>query len=128
MFGALCCGTIGGLVGFYVSNGLVYLGARLSGGNGDFTTQVYLLSLFTVPLGIVLSLVGLVPFVGVFISFAVSAYGFILNVRAVKVTHGLSTGRAVAAILVPVLVIVMLVVCLFPALMAVFADFVQSGP
>ena len=50
---ALCSALIGTLIGFYLSNGLVYLGARIFGGTGDFTTQAYLASLFAVPVGIV---------------------------------------------------------------------------
>jgi hypothetical protein len=131
VFGALCCGSIGGFIGFYLGNGLVYLGARLFGGDGDFATQAYLVSLFAVPLGIVSSLVGLAPFVGGLIGLVVSVYGFILNVRAVKVAHRLSTGKAVGAILVPALVIGLIVACLLvlfgAAIFAVFTDLMKSG-
>ena len=109
---SLCSTLIGAAIGFYLSNGLVYLGARIFGGSGDFTTQAYLASLFAVPVGIVSGLVGLVPCVGLIAVLAVSVYAVVLNVRAVKVAHNLTTGQAVAAVLVPALVIGALVACL----------------
>jgi hypothetical protein len=109
--GTLCCGFIGTVAGFYLTNGLVYLGARVLGGTGDFGTQTYLQSLFAVPLGIVASAVNLVPCVGIIAALALAVYGIVLNVRAVKVVHNLTTGKAVAAVLVPALLLGLLVAC-----------------
>jgi hypothetical protein len=82
--------------------GLNYLVARLLGGTGNFVTQAYLASLFYVPLGVVSGLVSLVPYyVGSLVSFAISIYIIALSVRAIKVVHQLTTGRAVVAILWP---------------------------
>lgn len=116
---SLCSTLIGTAIGFYLGNGLVYLGARIFGGTGDFTTQAYLASLFAVPVGIVAGLVGLVPCVGLIAVLAVSIYALVLNVRAVKVAHNLTTGRAVAAVIVPALVIGVLVACLIVVMLAV---------
>jgi hypothetical protein len=116
---SLCSGLIGVAIGFYISNGLVYLGARIFGGSGDFTTQAYLASLFAVPVGIVSGLVGLVPCVGLIAVLAVSVYAVVLNVRAVKVTHNLTTGQAVAAVLVPALIIGVLVACLVVVMLVI---------
>ena len=118
---SLCSTLIGTAIGFYLSNGLVYLGARIFGGTGDFTTQAYLASLFAVPVGIVSGLVGLVPCVGLIAVLAVSVYAVVLNVRAVKVTHNLTTGQAVAAVLVPALIIGAIVACLVVVGLAVLA-------
>ena len=116
---SLCGGLAGPLVGFYLSNGVIYLGARVFGGTGDFNTQSYLQSLFVVPAGIVMSLLSLVfavpyagPCLGGIAVLAVIVYAIILSVRAVKVAHDLTTGRAVAAIFVPALVIGLIVGCL----------------
>ena len=109
---SLCSGLVGTFIGFYISNGLVYLGARVFGGSGDFTTQAYLTSLFTVPLGVASAVVGLIPCVGAIAALAASIYAIVLNVRAVKVTHRLETGQAVGAVLLPALIIFVLVACL----------------
>ena len=114
-----CCGLIVTPIGFYVNNGITYLGARIFGGSGDFGGQAYLTSLFTVPLGLVTSVVSLssaVPTVGGCITavfaLAVSIYGLVLNVRAIKVVHRLSTGRALAVILAPGVMISVALACI----------------
>jgi hypothetical protein len=89
---------VGVLLSFYLSNGLTYVGARVLGGTGKFGTQVYLFSLFFVPLQIAMLLVGLVPSVGGLVVSALGVYVIVLDVRAIKVEHRLTTGRAVAAI------------------------------
>ena len=40
---SLCGGLFGTIIGFYLGNGITYLGARVLGGSGDFNTQLYLL-------------------------------------------------------------------------------------
>ncbi len=87
------------LLGFYLFNGLVYLGARILGGNGNFGIQTYLLSLFTVPIGIVASLMVLVPCAGGIGALVLLIYRVVLDVRAIKVVHNLTTGKAVVAVL-----------------------------
>jgi hypothetical protein len=138
---SLCGGLFGTVVSFYLASGLVYLGSRILGGSGDFGTQTYLQSLFTVPIGIVtsiLSLVYLVPVIGGclggLIGLALSIYAIILNVRALKVAHNLTTGKAIAAILIPGLIIGVIVACLLagalvllaPTIGEVFEDIVNN--
>jgi hypothetical protein len=124
--GTLCCGFIGTIAGFYISNGLAYLGARVLGGTGDFGTQTYLQSLFAVPIGIVAAAVNLVPCVGVIAALALAVYGLVLNVRAVKVTHNLTTGKALAAVLVPALLLGLLVVCGVIVLLAILGPVINE--
>jgi len=131
---ALCSGLIVTVVGFYLGNGLIYLGSRIFGGSGDFGTQVYLQSLVAVPVGIASGLVGLVPCVGSLIGLVLAIYGLVLSVRVIKVVHNLTTGKALAAILVPGLVLGLIVVCLVivplvllgPAIGEIFEDIVNS--
>jgi len=130
---SLCSGLVGTLLGFYLGNGLVYLGARVLGGSGEFGTQTYLASLFAVPLGAVSGVLGLIPIVGALAALAVSAYALVLNVRTVKVVHGLTTGKAVVAVLWPVLLIfvlscliIVVLALLGPAIGNVFSDIVTN--
>jgi hypothetical protein len=108
----VCGGLVGGILGFYLSTGINYLGARAFGGTGDFGTQSYLQSLFVVPIGIVSALVGLVPYLGIAVGLGLSLYAIVLNVRVVKVVHRLTTGKAVAALIVPGLVLMVVVACI----------------
>jgi hypothetical protein len=107
----VCGGFAGGILGFYLSAGINYLGARAFGGTGDFGTQSYLQSLFVVPIGIVSALVGLVPYLGIAAGLGLSIYALVLNVRAIKVSHGLTAGKAVASLIVPGLVVTVILVC-----------------
>jgi hypothetical protein len=112
---SLCGGLLGTVLGFYLSNGLTYLGARVFGGSGDYGSQTYLQSLFFVPVGIVMSAVALVngipiagPCIVTIAALALAIYSIVLNVRAIKVVHNLTTGKAVAAVFAPALIIVIL--------------------
>jgi len=131
---ALCTGLIGTVIGFYLGNGLVYLGARIFGGSGDFGTQTYLQSLVVVPIGIVSGVAGLVPCLGALAALALAIYGIVLWVRVIKVVHNLTTGKAVAAIFVPGLVLGLIAVCLVivplallgPQIGEIFEDIVNN--
>jgi hypothetical protein len=107
----LCFGLIGPFVTFYVTSGLTYLGARVFGGNGSFGTQTYLASLSTVPMLLATALVNLVPCLGTIVALFLAVYATVLDVRSVKVAHNLTTGRAVAAILVPMLIVLLFLCC-----------------
>ena len=103
---------------YYLTNGMIYLGARVLSGTGTFVPQAYLMSLFYVPLGIVIAVVALIPYAGTVIVIALGIYIFILEVRAIKVVHQLTTGQAVAAIVLPGLLLLLLV-CIVGVLVAV---------
>jgi hypothetical protein len=105
-------------IGFYISNGIYYGIASLLGGKGSFSSQAYIDSLFTVPIGVltlVLALVSLIPVIGWFISLGlgliVSVFNIVLTVRCYKAVHNFSTGRAVAVVLLP-MVLVIIPICL----------------
>ena len=105
-------------VGFYISNGIYYGIASLLGGKGSFSSQAYINSLFTVPIGVlslILALFSSIPVIGWFIysglALIVSIFNIILTVRCYKAVHNFSTGRAVAVVLLP-LVLVIIPICL----------------
>jgi len=105
-------------ISFYLSVGLQYLGVRLFGGSGDFKTHAYLMALIFVPttiLGGVVSIVALIPFIGFLAGlagFGISIYTIILTVRAVKSVHNVTTGIAIAGIIVPPIVLSVIGGCL----------------
>ena len=105
------------LGGFYLGSGLYWLLARLFGGLGSFTAQTYLVSLFSVPLGILSQLLGLVPFVGGLASSALGVIQIVLWVVALKAVHNLTTGRAVLVTFIPILLACVLPFCLLLGLM-----------
>lgn len=116
---SLCIGLLGTVIGFYLGNGLIYLGARVLGGTGSFGPQTYLQSLFSVPLGAAMSVVSLVyaipvagPCIGGIALLALGIYSLVLNVRAVKVVHNLTGGRAFVAIILWPIVLFLVIACL----------------
>jgi hypothetical protein len=99
-------------LGYYIGIGLIHLSAKIFGGSGSFTTLAYLVSLFYVPLGIVSLVLGLIPCLGALISLAVAIFTIVLTVRAIKVNYRLTTGQAVGAYFVPVVVILAIIIVL----------------
>jgi hypothetical protein len=90
---------------FYANVGLQYLGVRVFGGVGDFKGHAYLMALIQVPttfLGAVISLLSFVPvigFIGGLAGFGLSIYTLVVTIRAVKVVHNVTTGRAIGGML-----------------------------
>jgi len=96
---------------FLIGAGLLYLLARLLGGNGDFGRYAYLLASFQAPITILNAVLNFIPVAGGCLAIAFSLYGFILAYFATKVEHNLSSGRALIAVLIPLILIVLLIFC-----------------
>ena len=139
---SLCCFSLFLVpISFYANNGLTYAAAHIFGGKGSFSSQAYLSSLFTVPLGIlssVFALVSAVPVAGLYlalvITLVVSVFHVIFTVRIFKVVHHLTTGRAVAAVLSPYLLL-LIPLCMIavlalmgPAIGGVFSSITTPMP
>jgi len=96
---------------FYLTVGLQYLGARIFGGSGDFKSHAYLMALIMVPatvLGGVVSFLAFIPVIGFLAGlagFGISIYTIFLNVRLIKSAHNMTTGLAVASIIVPPIIL-----------------------
>ena len=114
----LVCSVIFSPIAFYLGVGIQYLGARIFGGIGEYRTQTYLQAIIIVPLTILgglTSLASSIPYIGVGFGLAglvVSIFGFIMNIRAIKVVHDLSTGRAIGSMIIPPFVLMIFIVCL----------------
>ncbi len=116
-------------IAFYIGNGILYLSARIFGGQGDFTTQAYLQVLYLIPIGLlsaVIYLLSFIPLAGdvlyALTAIALSIFSIILNVRLLKVTHNISIGRAILALFAPGLILILLFGCLF------YITFSSAGP
>ena len=97
-------------VWFLIGVGVYHLIARLLGGTGEYGRLAYLSAAFSAPLGIVSTLLSMVPLVSC-LTPIISIYTLVLAYFAVKVEHGLSSGRAIMVILIPALVIIALAAC-----------------
>lgn len=110
-FGGVLGSLIGTLVGFFIGVGLLYLVARLLGGQGDFTRYAYLLASIYGPIAIVGALLGLVPVLGGCVALLLSIYQIYLAIIATQAGMNLTTGRAAIVVLLPVILALLLVFC-----------------
>jgi|SRR5579884_3194937 len=94
---------------FFTWMGMLYLMSRLFNGQGTFLEQCYASVLFLVPMGILSSLLALIPYLGSWLNFALFIYGIVLQVYAFIAAHRVSRGKATAAVFLPGLLIAALV-------------------
>ncbi len=111
---------------FFIGMAIIYGLARAFGGQGRFVTQSYTYLLFDVPLGIVSSLVSLIPIAGGFIALAIGIYRVILAIFSIMAVHRLSGGRATAVVLIPIGVVLLLACGLAVFFIALFAAAMQQ--
>lgn len=95
---------------FFAAVGLLYWLARAFGGHGIFVQQAYTTLLFLTPCGITVSVLGIIPFVGNFLStvggVAVFIYCLALQCFATLAVHQMSGGKAVAVVVIATLVLI----------------------
>ncbi len=98
-------------VAFLIVAGLVHLAATILKGTGDYGKFTYLLATFQTPIIIVSAIIGLIPLLGSCIGAILGIYGLVLAYFATKVHYNLSSGKAIIAVLVPVVLGAILVGC-----------------
>ena len=110
-FGSLAL-IIVGPIGFLIGVGIYHVTASILGGRGQYGRYAYLSATFNAPLLIVSSLLGFVPIAGSCISLTLPIYQFVLAYFAIKAEYGLSQGRAIVAVVAPLLIVLIVVGCL----------------
>lgn len=131
------------VLGLAIGGGILRLVAMLLGGKGNFSELVYTLGAAQGPVSIVSFPISLISTIasgraagvdltgtmgaGSIISLclapiglAVAIYGIYMQVRAVETVEKFGTGKAVATVLIPVAVVILLVLCLVFGLAALF--------
>lgn len=103
--------VVGTILGFLIGVGILFLIAKVFGGTGEFGRYSYLIAAFAAPIMIVSSLLGLIPVVGGCIGFLLWIYEIGLAYFATKVEHNLTQGKAIAVILLPIALIILLAIC-----------------
>ena len=103
-------GIIFAIVGSAIGYGIIWLCAKLLGGKGTFTQNYYLASKLVWPFlvaGLVVYIVGsilMLVFIGFLIILAFELYMIFVSVVLVSVANKISKLRALAAILLPIIV------------------------
>lgn len=90
---------------FFLLMGIVYLLARYFGGQGTFLEQGNTSLYIQAPLGVLSKLLALIPVVGRILNTILSIYGIVLQVYVIIAVHRLSRGKAIATILIPLVII-----------------------
>lgn len=101
-FLAICLTPLLAPIGFLINAGITYISARAFKGEGSFEIQAYLQAAGAVPLGILSSILMLIPFAGSCLALVITLYIFYLTILTVKVVHGLEWGYATAAVILPI--------------------------
>lgn len=140
LYFALCFSMVLIPISFYLSAGIIHLGTLILGGRGKFSKFAYLLSIIFVPsyfLSALAGIIAIIPQIGECLMpvllVPLAIYGLILEVRAVKVVYGFSTGKAVLAIILLGLILftiscagIVLLSLLGPAIGSVFSGITES--
>ncbi len=96
-------------LGFFFWMGLFYLMAKVFNGQGTFLGQCYASVLFQTPLGLISSILAVIPYLS-WINVALFIYGIVLQVFAIMAAHRMSGGRATAVVLLPAVAILVLII------------------
>ncbi len=103
---------------FLIGTGIIHLIATMLRGQGDFGRFAYLSAAIQSPISIVTAFLGFVPVVGGCVVFLISIYSLVLYYFAVKVSYRLTSGRAIAVILIPVIAVFLIAACVAIAVTA----------
>jgi hypothetical protein len=109
-------------IGFFIGVGIYFLIARAFGGRGTFLAQSYTTLLYSVPIGILSSVLRLIPILGALAAFALGIYGIVLQIFAIMAVHRLSGGKATAVVLIPVAIAFVLACVLVIIIIAAVAS------
>jgi hypothetical protein len=102
-------------VGFLIGSGIYFLIAKLFKGTGSFEEQTYLLATFTAPIMVINAAISIIPFLGGCVGFIIAIYQLVLTYFALKVSHNLTSGKAIGVILTPILIGLLCAGCAFAA-------------
>ena len=89
------------IISLAISSAVQNILAVFMGGDGDYGRTAYALAAYLAPFAILSAALSSIPVVGQCISSFLGIYSLVLNVRALQVAHALSTGKALAVIFIP---------------------------
>ncbi len=113
---AMALGTVAytfivGVIGLFLGAAIVHLFVHLLGGENSYGQTLSVFEYVTA-LSVVTSLVAFIPLLGGLVNLALLFYGIYIQVRGLESYQGLSTGRALASIALPYVVLFALAITL----------------
>jgi hypothetical protein len=115
------------IIGLALNAGIQNLLAVLFGGRGYFSRTAYAIAAYLAPMSVIGILVGLIPVVGGCLGLPISIYNFVLNVRALRAAHSLSTGAAIGVLIAPTIILFLLVCLILFGLASTAGTSIPSG-
>ncbi len=95
---------------FFIGSAIVYGLAKMLGGQGsDFMVHSYLLSLSYVPLGVVMSVLNIIPGVGPLVVLVAIIYRQYSQGKSLEASQRMAPGRAQAAAFIPIGIVILLI-------------------
>ena len=120
----LAGGMLGGMMGgasfasiisiplfFLFGTGILHLIANLLGGRGNFGNYAYLRASFTAPIALINAVLSFIPVAGVCLTIILAIYSIALTYFATKVEYNLTSGKAIAVVLIPVALVILIIGC-----------------
>jgi hypothetical protein len=98
-------------VAFLIGTFITHLIAKMLGGQGDYARYAYLNSTYQAPITAVSAILLIIPFLGGCVQSLLSIYALVLSYFAVKVNYGLSSGKAIAVVLIPIVLFFIILFC-----------------
>jgi hypothetical protein len=115
MIGLMTGGSVAAIITvpvfFLIGTFILHLIATFLGGKGDYPKFAYLASTYQAPLTIASSILAVIPFLGGCVSLLVLIYTYVLSYFAVKANYGLTNGRALAVVLIPLVLLFVVAIC-----------------
>lgn len=102
----------------------IMLFARLLGGRGSLVAYLSASSLSVIPS--LLNLFGFIPCLGGVLALAAWVWALMIQYKAVQVSHGLSQGRSILAVLLPYILLVLLITILTIAFAGLLVSLINS--
>lgn len=112
--GRVIAGAVGAVIGLFIWTGIIFLIGKLFQGQGTYIQLLRGLGYSSAPFAL-----GIIPFLG-FLGFI---YAIIMQIRAVREINRVSDGAAVATVLIPWAVFVVLGLLVFFAVVAAVLGF-----
>lgn len=107
------------VIASFIIVGIYFILAKIFGGTGSYSSLFYLMSLYAVPL----SIFSQIPILGLL----VGLYALYLDFLVIKESQQLSTGKAIAVILIPIIIIAILVIILGVAILSLYTSMPKTG-
>ncbi len=125
MLSAMTGGSVAAIltvpIGFLIGTFIMHLIAKMLGGEGDYSKFAYLASTYQAPLTIASSVLSIIPVLGGCLGFLLVIYTYVESFFAIKANYGLTSGKAVIAILIPLIVLFVIFACIAIVLVGMFS-------